>query len=175
MSLCRACPENQQHITFASRGSQIPASYGKRGCSPDMESLLAGTTGGSPNSPKQEPPAKRRRLSKEEQPLHRLNNENNSEKSSDAVRDGQASAESLEWESKCVVALATEVCRVNGKGRKECQGLHEVHALKLLNRYRAEMRQPERYVHSYLRRYSLLTVSTHWQGLRKGTATQNIT
>jgi hypothetical protein len=122
-----------------------------------MGSLLAGTTGGSLE---QEPPAKRRRLSEEEQLLHRLKNEN--VRSSEAEEDGQALMESLKWECKCVVALATEVCRVKEKGREECQRLQEVHGLELLNRYRTAM---QRYVPTHLTRYSLLTVST--QGLGK--------
>jgi hypothetical protein len=122
-----------------------------------MGSLLAGTTGGSLE---QEPPAKRRRLSEEEQLLHRLKNEN--VRSSEAEEDGQAFMESLKWECRCVVALATEVCRVKEKGREECQRLQEVHGLELLNRYRTAM---QRYVPTHLTRYSLLTVST--QGLKK--------
>ena len=117
--------------------------------------MPAGTTGGSP---KQEPRAKRRRLLEEEQPLHRLKNEN--ERSSDAERDGQASVESLKWECDCVAVLATKMCFVEWKGLEECQRLHAVHGLELLNRYRAAMK---RYVLSHLMRYSLLTVST--QGL----------
>jgi hypothetical protein len=127
-----------------------------------MGSLLAGTTGGSL---KQEPPAKRRRLSEEEQPLHRLKNEN--VRSSDTERDGQNSMESLKWECECVVALATEMCRVREKGREECQRMLTVHGLELLNRYR-DRTAMQRYVPSHLIRYSLLTVST--QGLGKGTA-----
>jgi hypothetical protein len=123
-----------------------------------MGSLLAGTTGGSLS---QGAPTKWRRLSEEEQPLykarHKVKNEN--VRSSDAERDFQASVpvESFKWECECVVALATEMCRVKWKGREECQRLHEVHALELLNRYRTAM---QRYVPSYLTRYSLLTVST---------------
>ncbi|KAF8495550.1 hypothetical protein F5888DRAFT_1635594 [Russula emetica] len=112
-------------------GSRIPASYGKRGRSPEMGSLLAGTTGGSL---KQEPPAKRRRLSEEEQPLHGLKNEN--VRSPDTERDGQDSMESLKWECERVVALATEMCRVREKGHEECQRMLTVHGLELLNRYR---------------------------------------
>ena len=127
-----------------------------------MGSLPAGTTEGRLE---QEPPAKRRRLLEEEQPLHRPKNEN--VRSSDAERDGQSSVESLKWECECVVALATEVCRVEGtrKGREECRRLHEVHGTELLNRFRTEM---QRYVPSQLTRCSLLTVSTQRPG--KGTA-----
>jgi len=106
-----------------------------------MGSLLAGTTG---ESLKQGPLAKRRRLSEEEPPLHRVKNEN--VRSSDAEGDVQASVEPLEWECKCVVALATEICHVEWKGREECQRLHEVHGLELLNRYRTAM---QRYVPSH--------------------------
>lgn len=112
-------------------------------------------------SPKQEPPVKRRRFSEEEQPLHELKNEH--VRPSDAEEDGQASAEFLKWECNCIVALATEVCRVNENGRKECQRLLEVHVLELLNRYRTAM---QRYVPSNLTRYSFLTAST--QSLGKG-------
>lgn len=58
-----------------------------------MGSLLAGMTG---RGLEQEPTAKRRRLSEEEQTLHRPKNDNVG--SSDAERDGQASMESLKWE-----------------------------------------------------------------------------
>jgi hypothetical protein len=118
-----------------------------------MGSLLAGTAGGSL---RQEPPAKCRRLSEEEQPLHRVKTEK--VRSSDAERDGQALVEPLKWECKCVVALATEMCRVKWKGREESQRLHVVHGLELLSRYRTAMHQ--RYVPSHLTRSSLLTVST---------------
>lgn len=85
-------------------------------------------------------------------------------RSSDAERDGQALVESLKWECECVVPLATEMCCVKGKERKECERLHGVHGLELLNLYRIEM---QRYVPSHLTRYSLLTVST--QELGNGT------
>jgi hypothetical protein len=125
-----------------------------------MESSEAGTTEGSL---KQEPPAKWIRLSKEEQPLHRLKNEN--ARLPDGERDGQASLESLEWERECIVELATDVCCVKEEGREECRRFHAAHVPELLNRYRTAMQQ---YVPSHLTRYSLLTMST--QRLRKGTA-----
>ena len=155
---CRACHSNQ--LNNISRFTSSEISCGKRGCSPEMGNLLAGMAGGNP---KQEPPAKRRRLSEEEQPLDGLKNEN--VRSSDAEEDGQASVESLKWECNCVVALATEVCRVNENGREECQRLLEVHVLELLNRYRTAM---QRYVPSNLKRCLFLTAST--QGLGKGPA-----
>lgn len=111
-----------------------------------MGSLQAGVTGGGLE---QEPPVKRRRLSEKEQPLHKPKNEN---VSSSDPGEGQASVESLRWECECVVALATEVCRVEGEEREKCRRLHEVYVPELLNRYRTEM---QRYVPPQLTIFTL--------------------
>jgi hypothetical protein len=58
----------------------------------------------------------------------------------DSVGDGEASVERLEWESKYVGTLATEVCRVNEKG---CLDLCTSHGRELLKRFRTAM---QRYV-----------------------------
>jgi hypothetical protein len=57
--------------------------------------------------------------------------------------DDQASVE-LKMESEYVGILATQVCRVNEKGRKECQALCTLHGRELLKRYRTAM---QRYDH----------------------------
>jgi hypothetical protein len=83
------------------------STYRKRSHSPEVVSRLVGT---SRDSPTQEPLAKGRRLSEEEQPPCQCRLENESAVgTADSERDGQASVKPLEWESKCIGILATEV------------------------------------------------------------------
>lgn len=110
--------------------SGILVSCRKRNHSPEIGSQYVGTT---EDSSRQEPLAKRRRLSREE----------NSAEPADALRDVQAPVEPLKWESECVGKLATEVCRVKWKGRTKYEELFTAHGRELLKRYRSEV---QRYV-----------------------------
>ena len=56
-------------------------------------------------------------------------------------RDDPPSVEPFKRESEYVGILATEVCRVNEKGREECQNLCTFHGRKLLIRYRTAMQR----------------------------------
>ena len=117
-----------------------PASYylhRKQSHSLEIGSQLAGTTG---DSPRQEPSAKRRRISEEERPPYRLENES-AVWTADSERDDQGSVKPFEWKSKCVGILATEVCRVKWEAREECRKLCTFHGRELLIRYRAAMQR----------------------------------
>jgi hypothetical protein len=98
--------------------------------------------GTTEDSSRQEPPAKRRRLSKEE----------NAVGSADALRDVEVPVEPFKWESECVGKLATEVCRVKWKGRTKCQDLFTAHGRELLKRFRIEVK---RYVFHDNKKFSL--------------------
>jgi hypothetical protein len=114
-----------------------------------VKSRLASTT---EDSPRQEPPAKRKRFSAEEKPQAPCGLENeyavgtaDAETQSD-LKDDQASVEPLERWSKYIGILATELCRVNEKGRKECQKLCTFHGQELLKRYRTAMQRYDLHV-----------------------------
>jgi hypothetical protein len=96
------------------------------------------------DSPRQEPLAKKRKLSEEVQPRGRLETEG----PADVERDGQASVERLEWESKYVGILATEVCRVKDEGREECLEFCTFHGRKLLERYRTAIPEQRCVLHA---------------------------
>ena len=99
----------------------------KRSHSPEIEGRISTTE----DSPRQEPLAKRRRLSEVE----------STKGSADAVRNGQDPAEPLEWESECVGILATAVCRVKWKGQKKCKEFCTTHGHEILKLFSIEIQK----------------------------------
>lgn len=123
---------------FTSNGIIVSCRKQSHSPEPEIESRLVGTSrtstsGTTGDSPRQEPLAKRRRLSEKESTAM--------VGSANAGRDGQASVEPLKLESEYVSILATKVCRVRWKGREKFQKTFAFHGLELLKRYSNEIQR----------------------------------